>query len=103
MPQCHSKIISSKVSEYGMLEYTVEFPTGKWEQVPREYLSCPKTPDIASIPSMIPGIREAAKQLNDTDLEAILNPKPISPTEQEFLDLHHRLHHLPYPIIFCLV
>ncbi len=96
------KIISSKVGKDGMLEYTVEFPSGEAEEVPREYLSRPETPDIASIPSTIPELREAAQQLQDTDLESILNPKPLSPAEQEFLDLHHRLLHLPYPIMFRL-
>ena len=96
------KIISSKVGKDGILEYTVEFSSGEAEEVPREYLSRPETPDIASIPSTIPELREAAQQLQDTDLKSILNPKPLSPAEQEFLDLHHRLLHLPYPIMFRL-
>ena len=47
------KIIYSNVGKDGMLEYTIEFPSGETEEVPREYLSRPETPDIASIPTTI--------------------------------------------------
>ena len=45
--------------------------------MPREYLSRPETPDIASIPTIIPELREATHQVNDADLESILNPLPL--------------------------
>ena len=70
--------------------------------MPREYLSRPETPGIASIPTTIPELREATRQVNDADLESILNPQPLSSAEQELLDLHHVLFHLPYPIMFRL-
>ena len=31
-----------------------------------------------------------------------MNPQPLSPAEQEFIDLHHRLLHLPYLVMFRL-
>ena len=36
------------------------------------------------------------------DLDSVLYPDPLSPAEQEFIDLHHRLYHLPYSIMFRL-
>ena len=47
------KNISSDVGKDGMLEYTIKFPSGETEEVAREYLSRPETPDIASIPTTI--------------------------------------------------
>ena len=96
------KVLSSKVDEDGMLRYAIEYSSGELDEVPREFLSRPDTPDIAYIPTTIPQLREATRQLKDDDLETILHPKPLSPAEQEFLDLHHRLFHLPYAIMFRL-
>ena len=30
------------------------------------------------------------------------NPITLGPAEQELLEMHHRLLHLPYSIMFCL-
>ena len=96
------KVISHRLNEDGMLVYKVEFPSGESKEVPREFLTRPENPDIASIPSKLPEIKEAVRQLSEKDLESIVKPKPLSPAEQEFLDLHHRLFHLPYSIMFRL-
>lgn len=96
------KVIANKVGEDGMLRYTIEFSSGEHDDVPREFLNRPEIPDIASIPTTIPQIREVTRQLNDEELEFLLHPKSLSPAEQEFLDLHHRLFHLPYSMMFRL-
>ena len=96
------KIIDSSVDSNGKLKYTVEFPSGESEQVTRENLARPDTPDIASIPTTIPDIQEAVQQLSDQDAESILRPNALSAAEQEFLDLHHRLFHLPFSVMFRL-
>ena len=85
-----------------MLVYNIEFPTGETMEVPREYLSRPDNPDIASLPTRLPELREAVQQLSARNVETIMNPKPLSPAGQEFLDLHHRLFHLPYAVMFRL-
>ena len=97
------KVLASKVDEDGMLRYTIDYSSGELDEVPHEFLRRPDTPDIASIPATIPQLREATPQFKDKDLETILHhPKPLSPAEQEFLDLHYQLFHLPYVIMFCL-
>jgi hypothetical protein len=96
------KIIDSNLDKDGMLRYTIEFASGERDQVPREYLVRPDTPDIASIPITIPDIQEAARQLSVDEVDSILHPNALSPAEQEFLDLHHRLFHLPYSVMFRL-
>ena len=94
------KIIGSGLNKYGMLEYTIEFATGAREKVPREYLSRPENLDVASLPTTLPKVQYAAKQLSDQDLTFILHPRYLNPAEQEFIDMHHRLFHLPYSIMF---
>ena len=96
------KIIDSGLNKYGMLEYTIEFATGAREKLPREYLSRPENPDIASLPTTLTKVQDADKQLSDQDLTSILHPRSLNPAEQEFIDMHHRLFHLPYSIIFRL-
>ena len=83
-----------------MLEYTIEFTTGAGENVPQDYLSRPENPDVASLPTTLPKVQEAAKQLSDQDLASILKPRLLNPAEQEFIDMHHRLLYLPYSIMF---
>ena len=39
---------------------------------------------------------EVAKQLEPAQLDSVLNPKPLSPLEAEFLKWHHRLNHLSF-------
>ena len=97
------KIIDSGLNKYLMLEYTIEFETGAREKVSREYLSQPENPDVASLPTTFPKVQEAAKQLSDQDLASILHPISLNPAEQEFIDMHHQLFHLPYSIISLLL
>ena len=59
------KIIYSGLNKDGMLDYTIEFATGSREKVPRDYLSRPDNPDVASLPTNFPEVQEAAKQLSD--------------------------------------
>ena len=83
-----------------MLEYTIEFTTGEREKVPREYLSRPENPDVASLPTTLPKVQDAAKQLSDQDLTSILHPRLLNTAEEEFIDMHQRLFHLPYSRMF---
>ena len=57
---------------------------------------------MASLPTTLSKVQEAAKHLSDQELVSILNPRSLNPTEQEFIDMHHRLLHLPYSIMFQL-
>ena len=96
------KIIDSGINKDGMLEYTIEFATGAREKVPREYLSRPDNPDVASLPTTLPKVQDAAKEMSDQDLTSILQPRSLNPAEQEFIDMHHQIFHLPYSIMFQL-
>ena len=94
------KIIDSGLNKDGMLEYTIELATVSREKIPREYLSRPENPDVASLPTTLPEFQEAVKQQSDQELVSILKPRSLNPEEQEFIDMHHQLFHLPYSIIF---
>ena len=54
------KIIDSGMNKNGMLEYKIEFATGAREKVPIEYLSRPDNPDVASLPTTLPKVQDAA-------------------------------------------
>ena len=85
-----------------MLTYEIEFSSGELKEVPREFLSRPDNPDIAELPSKLPQVDEAICQLSDESLRNLTNSTTLTPAEQEFLDLHHRLFHLPYSVMFWL-
>ena len=93
---------SSKISDKGILTYTVIFPSGESKEVTREFLSRPENPDIAQLPTSIPAVKEALQQMNTEQIKSLTKPTPLSSLEQEFLDLHHRLFHLPYSVMFRL-
>lgn len=40
--------------------------------------------------------------LSDEELDKLAHPKSLTPQEQEFVDVHHRLFYLPYTIMFRL-
>ena len=94
------KIIDSGLNKDGMLEYTIELATVSREKIPQEYLSRLENPDVVSLPANFPKVQEDAKQLSDQDLVSILKPRSLNPAEQEFIDMHHRLFHPPYSIMF---
>ena len=96
------KVESSKVNDKGMLTYNVKFPSGESKEVTREFLSRPDNPDIAELPTSIPAMKEAVRQLNAEQIESLAKPVAMSPLEQEFLDLHHWLLDLPYSVMFRL-
>ena len=96
------KLKSNKLDSHGKLNYQVEFPSGELKFVPREFLVRPDTPDVASIPMSVPDLRQIASTISDEQLEQVLHPQSLTPAEQEFLDLHHRLFHLPFSVMFRL-
>ena len=46
--------IYSGFNKYGILEYTIEFASGEWDKVLREYLSHPGYLYVASLPTTLP-------------------------------------------------
>ena len=72
-------IIYSGLNKDGMLDYTIIFATGAREKVTREYLSQPENRDVASLPTTLPKVQEAAKHLSDQDLVFILKPRLLNP------------------------
>ena len=57
---------------------------------------------MESLPTTLSKVQEAAKHLSDQELVSILKPRLLNPAEQKFIDIHHRLFHLPYSIMFRL-
>eukprot|EP00956_Cyclotella_meneghiniana_P031729 scaffold84308_cov35-Cyclotella_meneghiniana.AAC.1 len=95
------KVISSQLED-DKLTFTIEFPHGETFQTTREFLHRPEQPEIANIPVTTDDFRATSGILSDEDLNRLAHPEPLSPQEQEFLDMHHRLYHLPYTVMFRL-
>ena len=96
------KVQSSKMDDDGVLRFQVEFPNGTTESTTCEHLHRPEQPEVANIPVSTQDYQEAASTLTDEELKSLANPKHLSPQEQEFLDVHHRLFHLLYVHMFPL-
>ena len=58
---------------------------------------------MASLPTTLPKVQEAAKKLSDQELVSILKPRSLNPVEQEFIDMHHQIFHLSYSIMLRLL
>ena len=68
----------------------------------REFLRSPANPDIGWIPSTIPEYAQVSKGLSEEEIQKIKSSHTLSPLQQEFLSLHHRLLHLPFTTMLRL-
>ena len=68
----------------------------------REFLRSPANPDVGWIPSSVPDLVDASKGLSEEEIEKIKSKDTLSPLQQEFLSLHHRLLHLPFTVMLRL-
>jgi hypothetical protein len=82
-----------------VLRITVTTTDGKEIETTREFLKSPNNPDIGWIPASVPEFKSTAKCLTDEDIRKISCPHHLSPLQQEFLSMHHKLFHLPYPVM----
>ena len=96
------RVESSEIDVDGVLKFKVLFPDDTTRLVTRELLHRPDQPEVANIPVTTTDYREAASTLSDEQLDQIAHPSHLTPHEQEFLDMHNRLFHLPYSVMFRL-
>ena len=95
------KVQSSQVQD-DLLTFDVQFPDGSIETTTREFLHRPEQPEIANIPVTTKDYKNVTSVLSDEELDKLAHPQSLTPQEQEFLDVHHRLFHLPFTIMFRL-
>ena len=93
------KVEALHLDSNNVLQITVVDPAGEKFDTTREHLRSPSNPDVGWIPTSVPEYKSNAKRLSDEEIEAIASPKQLSPLQQEFLSLHHRLFHLPMHIM----
>ena len=55
------------------------------------------------MPTTLPEKKEAASNLTKKEIGDITNPVSLSPLQEEFVNLHERLWHLPFTVMFRLV
>jgi hypothetical protein len=86
-----------------VLRIRVRTMNGDLLDTTKESLRAPEDPDIGWIPASVPEKRDAASNLSDEEISRMTNPTTLSPLQEEFLALHERLWHLPFPTMFRLV
>ena len=96
------KILSSEMQDDELTFLVEQLSDGTQFRTTREFLHRPEQPEIANIPVTTDDFRATSGILSDEDLNRLAHPETLSPQEQEFLDMHHRLFHLPYTIMFRL-
>ena len=96
------KLVAVELDADNILSLRVAQPNGDEFVTKKEYLRSPDNPDIGWIPSSVPEYRMASKELSEEDIQKITSLMHLSPLQQEFLSMHHRLCHLPFTIMLRL-
>ena len=96
------KVKSLALDENGVLRIVVMNSNGEDITTTREFLRSPGNPDIGWIPTSVPEYQSSAKEISDEDMTKITSPVHLSPLQQEFLSVHHKLFHLPFTIMLRL-
>ena len=79
-----------------VLRFVVADSNGKEITTTRENLRAPTNPDIGWIPTTLPEYKSSTRCLTDEQIKTLCSPNHLSPLQQEFLSLHHKLCHLPF-------
>jgi hypothetical protein len=61
-----------------------------------------RLPDFSDLPRTTNEYRSTANMLSEEEVRKIANPPQLSPLQQDFLNMHHRLIHLPFAVMFKL-
>jgi hypothetical protein len=84
------------------LKCQVQLSDGSKVLVYPEMLNYIENPDIASIPQTSDDYCRDCQNIQPDDIKHILDPKPLSPLQEEMMSYHYRLHHLPFPKLIAL-
>ena len=96
------KVKSLSIDSEDVVKITVTSTSGEEITTTREYLRPPENPDIGWIPSSVPEYKTSVGLLSDKEIEKLASPVHLSPLQQEFLSMHHKLFHLPYTTMLRL-
>ena len=96
------KVKSLSIDNEGVVHIMVVSTSGEEITTTREHLRAPENPDISWIPSSVPEYRSTVNLLSQKDIEKLISPIHLSPLQQEFLSVHHKLFHLPYTTMLRL-
>ena len=84
------------------LKCQIQRSDGSQALVYPEMLNFIENPDIASVPQTSDDYCRECHNVQPEDLKHILDPKPLSPLQEEMMSYHNRLHHLPFPKLIAL-
>ena len=82
--------------------FTVKLSNGLTAKVTKDFLRHVDDKDVSFIPVTSAEIQDQAAHINPELLQALLKPTNVTPLMSEFLDLHDRLRHMPFPVMFKL-
>ncbi len=85
----------SHILSYGILKHKIWTHNDAEFLVDRILLSSLDTPDIAAIPFTPEQYTVDLPKLPKSNLEQISKPKSLNSDQQEFIELHYKLSHLP--------
>ena len=83
-------------------EYNMQKSDGLTITAYPESLHLIENPDVASIPQTTEAYCRDYQDVTPSQLEQILNPKPLSPLQKEIKSYRNRLHHLTFPKLLML-
>jgi hypothetical protein len=63
-------------------------------------LSRPENPEFNDLPRTTTEYWSTANMLTEEEVRKIVNPPQLSPLQQDPLNMHHRLFHLPFAVMF---
>ena len=96
------KVKLLSIDTEGVVHIMVVSTSGEEITTMREHLRPPENPDISWIPSSVPEYKSTANLLSEEELQKLTSLIHLSPLQQEFLSMHHKLFHLPYSTMLRL-
>ena len=97
------KVKSFEFDKDGILRFVVtSIASDEDIETTSEHLRSPSNPDIGWIPTSVPEYKTASRTLTEEEIEKLTAPTHLSPLQQEFLSVHHKLYHLPFTIMLRL-
>ena len=84
------------------IRYSIRLSDGRIIPSTKEFLRDLSEDDAFKIPTSMEEYKTAAAKLDEDAIRDIMNPRTLTPLEQEFMDTHHSLQHAPYKEMFRL-
>ena len=79
--------------------FEVTFDDGRKSQCTKEHIKLVDDPEQFAIPTTATQLLETTRTLSKEQLEALINPDPLTPLQKLWVQWHDFMDHLPFPIM----